>query len=226
MVTLRQVHRLMRQATGRVRGMIRRAALGTLDVSGQGYTLQAKTTADDADDGVEFFQQYGFHSGPPAGSEGVVLRVGGERAHSIAIAFGLRTAAPGDLEQGEVALYHLNGTVLALRNDTSVELTTPQGATITITPTGAIDVTPAPGQTVNLGPGEPSLPVARAGDPVAVTVSALATLQTALAGWVVAPQDGGAALKTALAPFLELEPGPVVAGTGTITAGGTGSTST
>lgn len=85
----------------------------------------------------------------------------------------------------------------------------PTGPTLRITPLG----------TVQIAEGLTSAPVARSGDPVAVTSAALLTLQQALEAWVPAPNDGGAALKTALATFLGLSETAVVAGTGTITAG-------
>lgn len=224
---IRQVYKLTRALQGRVRGLIRRASIGTLDATGKGQTLQAKTTANDVDDAVELFEAYGFTSAPPGSSECLVLRVGGERAHSVAILAGDRAKRPAGgsaIAQGEVAVYHQNGSILALRNDQTVEVTTPQGASITIQPGGAIDVTPAPGQTVNLA-GPAGLPVARATDPVAVTSPAMLTLKQAFDSWVPVAQDGGVALKTALASFLSIDDAVVVQGAGTITAGGAGSTS-
>lgn len=202
---------------GRLRGMIRRVALGTLDTSGQGQTLQAKSTADDADDEVELFEPYGLTSGPPPGSEGVGLRVGGERAHTIVVAVGNRAHRPSGIEQGEVALYHLNGTILALRNDQTVELTTSQGASLTITPEGAIDIAPAPGQTVNLA-GPNGLAVARETDPVAPS--------EALASWGGVIESALNALAPGTFTPANSFAGTVSADFATILSGGEGSTST
>jgi phage baseplate assembly protein V len=124
MTTARKMVRIARALVAPVRGMLRgmisRAAIGSLDVSGKGQTLQAKSKADDQDDGVELFETYGFTSAPPQGSECLVLRPGGERAKSVAIACGDRSKRPVGIAQDEVAMYHHNGIALVLRNDTSV----------------------------------------------------------------------------------------------------------
>lgn len=217
--TIRTVQRLTRDLRGRVRGMIRRAALGTLSVSGQMPTLQAKSTADDADDGVELFEQYGFASAPPAGSEGLVFRVGGERAHSIAALFSNRSMRPAGLEQGEAGVYHHNGSLVVLRNDQTVEIQTPQGASITITPTGAINVTPAAGQTVNLaGEAPAALPVARQTDPVAPS--------EAMASWGGVIETAVNALAPGTFNGTNSFAGTVSADFGAILQGGQGSVST
>lgn len=162
--TIRTVRAMTREIRGRVRGLIRRSTLGTLNVAGQLQTMQAKTTADDVDDDVELFEPYGFTSGPPAGSEGLVLRVGGERGHSVALAFGKRSTRPSGVLQGEVSVYHESGAHVTLRTD------------------GSIEVYPANGQAVKLG-GEGGLPVARQTDPVGPSVDMaawMAAVNTAL----------------------------------------------
>jgi hypothetical protein len=88
-----------------------------------------------------------------------------------------------------------------------------------------ITMGPLPGTTTVEGTGPGSialgsdavLGVARVTDPVAVASPALQTLKDALDGWVPAANDGGAALKTALAGFIALSEAEVVQGTGTIT---------
>lgn len=211
---LRIARALIAPLRGLVRGMISRAEIGTLDVSGKGQKLQAKGKQDDVDDDLELFEPYGFTSAPPAGSECLVLRPGGERAKSVALAAGDRSTRPqGDagLAQGEVAVYHQNGILVALRNDQTVEIQTPQGASVVIDPAGKVAVTPAPGQVVELaGPG--GLAVARETDPVAVAAG--------MATWMgqVATAING------LAPGSVSPPAP--ADFGTIAAGGIGATST
>lgn len=199
---IRIVNRMTAGLRGRVRGMIRRAAIGTLNVTGKLQTLQVKSTADDVDDAVELFEQYGFTSGPPAGSEGLVLRVGGERAHSVAIAFGNRSTRPAGIEQGEVAVYHQGGAHVTMRND------------------GSIEVFPAPGQKVKLG-GEGGPAVARATDPIA--------LDSAMMAWLTAVDQLLFNDEAPGGPVVTIAHVPPVApplGLGTITAGGQGSTST
>ena len=54
---------------------------------------------------VENFQHYGLTSRPAAGTEGVLLCIGGNRDHGILIATENRAFRLKDLEEGEVALY-------------------------------------------------------------------------------------------------------------------------
>lgn len=169
--------------------------------SGSGQAIQANSTADDTDDDVELFESYGFTSVPPGGSEGLVLRVGGERANSIAICFGDRNSRFSDLAAGEVAVYNSAGCSVVLRAD------------------GNIEVTPGDGGVVQLGGPTATLAVARETDPV--VIPSLLVLQTAINSWVPVAGDGGAALKTALAAWLVGE-----VNDGTIEAGGEGATST
>lgn len=204
MVTARDVQRIVTRAlrplTGRVRGMIRRATLGALK-SGAGQSATITTTAADADDDVELFEPYGFTSSPLPGAEGVALRVGGERAGTILVCVGDRTSRLAGVGPGEVAVYH------------------PGGASVVLRASGMVEVTPGPGAVVQLGGPAAALAVARATDPV--VIPSLEVLQTAIGSWVPASNDGGAALKTALAAWL----GAAV-NDGTIAAGGTGATST
>ena len=199
---------LLRPAVGRIKGMIRRGTLGTLKTTSLLQSAQLGTTKDDTDEDVEVFEQFGFTSAPPVGSEGIVLRVGGERAGSVALCIGNRLFRLAGVGPSEVAMYD------------------DKGASIVIRATGNIEVTPGPGGVVQLGGPAAILAVARATDPVSVSSAALLELKTAINGWAPVANDGGAALKAALATFLALSDTAVAAGDGTITAGGVGSTST
>lgn len=196
--TIRVVGRLTRQLRGMMRGLVRRATLGTLTTGGPSQVVQSSTLVDDVDDDVELLEQYGFTSAPPGGSEGLVLRVGGERAQQVAVLFGKRSARFTDLEQGEVAVYNEAGAALVLRND------------------GSIEALPAPGQTVKLGAAVGGLAVARATDPILLDEVTLTAIN-AMAAAFVAVEAG--------LPVLAVEVVPAT-GMGTITAGGQGSTST
>ena len=157
---VRIVRELTRDLRGKMRGIVRRATLGGLDVSGAGQTFQALSTANDADDATELFEQYGITGCPPEGSEGIVLSVGGKRSASIGICFGDRSARPSGLAQGEVAVYNNAGASIVLRND------------------GSIELVPAAGQQVFLGAVEGAAQVVRHGDPVIPA----ATMATWIAG--------------------------------------------
>jgi phage baseplate assembly protein V len=116
----------IRGEVGRLRGLVRRGVLGAV-TPGQGAVAQVKSTFGDVDDDVEIFQQHGFYSVPVAGGEAVLLRAGGAREHTIAIAAGDRSLVPPGVLGGEVCVYHPSGSMIVMRTDGSIEIT-PGGA--------------------------------------------------------------------------------------------------
>lgn len=204
---VRIVKELMRPTNGRVKGMVRRATLGTLKTNTLLQSIQAGTLKDDEDDDVELFEPYGFTSGPVAGSEGLILRVGGQRAGSVGIMFGNRTFRL-QVEEGEVAIYD------------------DQGASIILKRSGDIECTPGPGGVVQLGGAAAVLAVARETDPTAADTSmtawiaAVTAAVTTMAGLfnVAGPMVGAPGTVTTI---------PVAPSDfGIIASGGSGSTST
>lgn len=208
---LRTLAKLERRVKAKLRSVVRRGTLAQINTEGARQTVQTKSLAEDVRDDVEYFEPYGFTSGAPAGSECVILNVGADTAHGIAIMAGGREYRIAGVGEGEVAVYHRDGAAAVFRNDGSVEIYGSQGQPVRL----GVPVAPAT-----------HMPIARQGDPV--NVPALDDLATILNNWVppIAPTiDNGAALKTALTDWLlQYALGPT-AGDGEITAGGTGSES-
>jgi phage baseplate assembly protein V len=72
---------------------------------------------------VELLQPFGFAYRPPDGSEAVILSIGGDRAHGVAIVAHDRRSGIPDLEPGECALYNQSGSAtihLTLSGDVRV----------------------------------------------------------------------------------------------------------
>ncbi len=122
MVTLRDVQKLMAPMVRRLRLIADRAIVTAVTDSFSRQGLQLKVLADEAADDVERFQNYGHTSVPPAGSEAIVLGIGGARAGLVAIAVEDKSVRPKDLEAGDNCLYHLEGHRLILRKDGLLEL--------------------------------------------------------------------------------------------------------
>lgn len=216
MVTLAQVlkvvQRVVQPIASRTRGLIRRGTIGTLGNGAQGQTIQAETLADDVDDEVELIEPYGFTAVPPNGAECIVLRVGGNRAGSVAILAGDRAVRIQGLAQGEVAMYHPNGASIVIRDN------------------GDIEVTPGDGAVVRLGGADAELEVARRTDPV--------HREQAMIDWMTAVEAGmitmAGLFNAAAGPMLsapgtitpEQIPTPISEPFATINAGGEGSVST
>lgn len=122
MVSLRDVQKLIAPMMRRLRLIADRAVVTMVTDSLQRQGLQLKVLADETADDVERFQNYGRTSVPPAGSEAIVLGIGGARAGLVAIAVEDKSVRPKDLEAGDNCLYHLEGHRIILRKDGLLEL--------------------------------------------------------------------------------------------------------
>ena len=122
MVSMRDVQKLMAPMMRRLRLIADRAVVTMVTDSLQRQGLQLKVLADETADDVERFQNYGHTSVPPAGSEAIVLGIGGARAGLVAIAVEDKSVRPKDLEAGDNCLYHLEGHRIILRKDGLLEL--------------------------------------------------------------------------------------------------------
>ena len=122
MVSMRDVQKLIAPMMRRLRLIADRAVVTMVTDSLQRQGLQLKVLADETADDVERFQNYGHTSVPPAGSEAIVLGIGGARAGLVAIAVEDKGVRPKDLEAGDNCLYHLEGHRIILRKDVSEAL--------------------------------------------------------------------------------------------------------
>lgn len=117
----------------RIRMAIGRAIVRLVDDARQVQELQLEMLADESQDAVERFQNYGFTSHPHAGAEAVVACPQGLRSHAIAIVVDDRRYRLTGLEQGEVAIHDdLGNEVLLGRGSikvigvSKVEIETPE----------------------------------------------------------------------------------------------------
>jgi phage baseplate assembly protein V len=99
---------------GRVRGMVARAIVRLVDDARAAQEVQIELLADESQDAVERFQNYGFTSVPHAGSEALVVFAGGLRSHGVVLAVEDRRYRLAGLEDGEVALFDDLGNVIKL----------------------------------------------------------------------------------------------------------------
>ena len=78
--------------------------------------LQADALAGETAQAVEFFQHFGFTSGPPAGTQLIVLPLGGRTAHSVVVATE-NGAYRLDVQSGEACLYSQWGDKVHVRQE-------------------------------------------------------------------------------------------------------------
>jgi phage gp45-like len=86
--------------------------------------------ADEAKDGVERVQEYGFTSVPLSGSDAVLVFVGGNRDHGVIVATDSREHRPGGMEAGDVAIYDHRSNLITLTVD-GIRIATDQKMTVT-----------------------------------------------------------------------------------------------
>lgn len=108
------VREMMGGLEGRVRGMVARAIVRLVDDARQAQELQLELLADESQDAVERFQNYGLTSVPHAGAEALVVFAGGLRSHGVVLAVEDRRYRLTGLEEGEVALFDDLGNVIKL----------------------------------------------------------------------------------------------------------------
>jgi phage gp45-like len=127
------VRRLLQPVFARVRALASRGVVQLSNDGRRAQTLQIIVDAGPPLDSVERFGEFGFVSRPPKGAEVLVICLGGDRSHPIAVATEYRDARPQGLAEGEAGLYSTSGgSVVAritVRADGSVEIT---AGTVTI----------------------------------------------------------------------------------------------
>ncbi len=100
-----------------------RASLAALSKGAAVQLMQADALAGETAQAVEFFQQFGFTSAPPPGTQLIVLPLGGRTAHSVVIATE-HGAYRLDVASGEACLYSQWGDRVHVR-ERRIELRSP-----------------------------------------------------------------------------------------------------
>lgn len=93
----------------RIMNMLGRAVLRLVDDAAGLQRVQVTVLAGEVRDGVERFQDYGFTSHPLAGADALLVFLGGNRDHPVAVAVADRRHRQTGLEPGEVAVYDDQG---------------------------------------------------------------------------------------------------------------------
>ncbi len=193
----------------RVQSMVRRALVSGAsgDVTAVTITAQPMSgPSGEIHEEVEGVLPPGFTAIPPDGSEAVLLCVNGDTGHPIVILSA--SARLAGLASGEAAIHD------------AANVTT--GARVVVRVDGTVEAQPGVGGVVRLGAPAPAPApaIARATDPVALNASDVAAFNALITAWNLSQPGGGPVLSV---PGVTL---PAITGTGTITAGGTGSVST
>lgn len=168
------VREMMGGLEGRVRGMVARAIVRLVDDARQAQELQIELLADESQDAVERFQNYGLTSVPHAGAEALVVFAGGLRSHGVVLAVEDRRYRLTGLAEGEVALFDDLGNVIKLGRDaisvTATTRLTVDAPTVEVTADNVTVIS----DNIQLG-GAGGAAVARVGDDVNLTTGKIIT---------------------------------------------------
>lgn len=118
------LHRLLDPLRRRIATLVGRAVLHAVNANPDCQTLQVVILADEPQVDVEHMEPYGYTSNPPAGAEGVILNVAGQRGAAVGLNFGNRSFRIAGLKSGEVAIYTDEGDKIVLKRDRNIEVTT------------------------------------------------------------------------------------------------------
>lgn len=114
---------MLDETNSRVAMMIARGLVAMTDDDKKMQRHQVRLLSNETKDNIEHFQPYGFTSVPKGGAETVVVFLGGNRSHGIAIVTDDRRYRLKELHPGEVALYTDEGQSVVLRQGKVVEVT-------------------------------------------------------------------------------------------------------
>ena len=122
---MRRLGQAIRQSTETALGTVRQAFRGTLNLVKSADNIQkvqVSGLADETLQDVELMQQFGLTSVPPAGTQVVVLPMGGETTHSIVIATENGSFRVKNLKSGETAVYDESGSTIILKQGRLIEI--------------------------------------------------------------------------------------------------------
>lgn len=127
------VNQMIMPLRNRVYTMITRAVIETVKDSGNMQLVKVNLLAGEARDDVERFQNFGFSSNPPDGSECVAVSIGGNRDHLIIIVADDRNSRVKGLLKGESVQYNDKGDKWHLKTDGTLEGTLSKNLEVTLT---------------------------------------------------------------------------------------------
>jgi len=99
-----------------------RAVLTGLDTKPGVQLMQADGLSGEQLQASELMQHFGFTSAPPAGTQCIVLPLGGKSAHSVIVATECGAYRVTALRSGEVAVYNQSGARIVLKDQRLIEI--------------------------------------------------------------------------------------------------------
>lgn len=112
----------MKPLRDRVYLLLGRAILTAINDGAPIQEVQLKALADESLEKIQRFQEFGFNSIPPAGTEAIIAALGGSRGNSVVIATDNRDLRPQGWGSGESGLYNFQGMFAKLKTGGKFEV--------------------------------------------------------------------------------------------------------
>lgn len=126
------VQRMLAPVKRRAQLAVSRAIVNLIDDSTGVQTLQVDVHDGQTRSEVENFQPLGLSAVPSEDAEAVVVAVGGNQDHLIALGVNDRSVRPLSMDEGETKVYNAYDANVYLKADGSVVITDTDGSTITM----------------------------------------------------------------------------------------------
>ena len=110
-----------KQIDGRIKNALNsvrqayRSLIKRVNTSGPTVKIQIQGLEGETGQDYDLFQQFGFTCNPPVETEAIVIPLGGQTSHSIAIATEAGQYRIKSLASGEVAIYNQDGASITLK---------------------------------------------------------------------------------------------------------------
>ncbi|MDO9986251.1 phage baseplate assembly protein V [Glaesserella parasuis] len=122
---MRKLAQQAKQRINNAQNSVRSAFRGVLNLvksTPQIQLSQVSGLADETLQDVELMQHFGLTSVPPAGTQAVVIPLGGKTTHGIIIATENGSFRVKGLKNGETAIYDASGSTIILKNGRLIEV--------------------------------------------------------------------------------------------------------
>lgn len=122
---MRRLSQQISQAAQNIAQGIRQAFRGTLNLMNSKDDIQKTQVSGLSGEiisDLEFMQQFGFTSVPPANTQAVIIPIGGATSHGVVIATENGEFRIKNLKGGEVAVYNQSGASIVLKQGKIIEV--------------------------------------------------------------------------------------------------------
>lgn len=122
---MRKLAKQTKDVAKNVQDSVRAAFRGILNLVKSGSDIQqvqVSGLADETIQDLELMQHFGFTSVPPAGTQAVVIPLGGKTTHGIIVATEHGSFRVKNLKNGETAIYDSSGSTIILKNNRVIDV--------------------------------------------------------------------------------------------------------